>query len=170
MREVAPYEIAAARIRVLTGVPWVGRRAESTWPQQFIDLATHGLTLDAGEAKVVELMSIKLATGVHDVEPSLTLLRECQERHRLAALVDAFEALNDGAERTAEIAAHMRRRFGLDAGSGLKSTPSTLPPPTLAPVSTSTRVTVMTAARPPKAMSPTESNGRDLGALEDLFK
>jgi hypothetical protein len=109
---VSDYELAVARLRVLTAAPWPERRGSAFWPSEFVQLACER-PLDDGQRRLLTLICEKLVAGTHDAEAPLALLRGVQDRGRLAALVDGFELLNDGAHDLGDLAAGFRVRLGL---------------------------------------------------------
>lgn len=109
---VSDYEVAVARLRVLTCAPWTGRRSSAFWPGEFVQLACEVPLADA-QLRLVRLLAEKLVDGGHDFEAQLTLLRGALDRGRLAALVDGFELLNDGAPELAQVTGRIRNGLGI---------------------------------------------------------
>lgn len=109
---VSDYETAVARLRLLTSVPWPERRTSPIWPSEFISIACER-PLEDTQRRMLSLLSTKLADGGHEVDAALSVVQATHDRGRLAALVDAFELLNDGASDVGERARTLRQRLKL---------------------------------------------------------
>jgi hypothetical protein len=106
------YEISVARLRILTAAQWPGRRSAEGWPGTFLDVACDP-ELDAAQRKILAMHAEKLADGGHNVDAAAVLLRRVLDRGHIAALVDAFEILNDGAVDVALARSSLQKLLGI---------------------------------------------------------
>lgn len=148
------YELALMRLEFLTALPSLDREHSPLWPEAFVEVAVRGLELEPHQRAILGVVAQNFRRGFHDIVHVAARLRPRLAPAQWAELLAELERLNSENAALPVALAHLE---GRPAPTPAAAAPVPAPrpaPPRVAP-----------PAPPPVA----EQDGRELGALEDMF-
>lgn len=163
-RRLPAWELALARLQLLTAVPTATRELQPEWPDGFVAAAALDLALPPERLRLLSTVVANYLRGEHDPFDVIHRLEAVLSAAEWTVLLDHFARLNSS--RPA-VVAHLLEYVNSRAASRLPATETLATAITNSPDLAARPGPSVNVAVPPHAEQ--QVNARSLGALADIF-